>query len=147
MAENISPEYRECLDKGRLKKFPQAAGLAPAELEQAAADLMAARQSLAQGSYKWASIQAYYAMFHAARALVYKAGLRERSHHCLQYALRELYVKTKQLDVRLVESLQLAKVLRENADYYGRFSSDSAGQLVNDAEEFLAAAKGLIAGV
>ncbi|MDP2807346.1 MAG: HEPN domain-containing protein [bacterium] len=68
MAENISPEYRECLEKGRLKKFPQAAGLAPAELEQAAADLMAARQSLAQGSHKWASIQAYYAMFHAARA-------------------------------------------------------------------------------
>jgi len=63
----------------------------------------------------------------------------------LQYALRELYVKTKQLDVRLVESLQLAKVLRENADYYGRFSFDSAVQLVNDAEEFLAAAKGLIA--
>ena len=145
MAENVNPEYRECLEKGRLKKFPRAAGLAPAELEQAAADLITARQSLAQGNHKWASIQAYYSMFHAARALVYKAGLRERSHHCLQYALRELYVKTKQIDVRLVESLQLAKVLRENADYYGRFSPDSAGKLVNDAEEFLAAAKELIA--
>ena len=145
MAENVSPEYLECLEKGRLKKFPPAAGLAPAELEQSAADLSAAKQSLAQGSYKWASIQAYYAMFHAARALVYKAGMRERSHHCLQYAIRELYVKTKQLDFRLVESLQLAKVLRENADYYGRFSPDSAGKLVKDAEEFLAAAKELIA--
>jgi uncharacterized protein (UPF0332 family) len=145
LAENVSPEYQECLEKGRLRKYPPAVELAPAELEQAAMDLSAARQSQDQGSHKWASIQAYYAMFHAARALVYAAGLRERSHHCLQYALRELYVKTKRLDVRIVEALQLAKVLRENADYYGRFSPESAGQLINDAEEFLAAAQKLIA--
>lgn len=141
----MSPDYLECLEKGRLKKFSAAPGLVPAELEQSAADLSAAKQSLFQGSHKWASIQAYYAMFHAARALIYQAGLRERSHHCLQFAVRELYVKAGRLDVRLLESLQLAKVLRENADYYGRFSPESAGKLVKDAEDFLAAARTIIA--
>jgi uncharacterized protein (UPF0332 family) len=37
------------------------------ELEGAKDDLETARKSLTAGDYKWATIQAYYSIFHAAR--------------------------------------------------------------------------------
>jgi uncharacterized protein (UPF0332 family) len=83
-------------------------------------------------------------MFHAGRALLYIHGYRERSHYCLIVAMRALYVEKGLLSHRLVESFQLGKTLRENADYYGEFSKEAAAQLLEDAHEFLEAAKGLI---
>ena len=45
LAENVGPEYRECLEKGRLRILAAAVELAPSELGQAAMDVSAARQS------------------------------------------------------------------------------------------------------
>ena len=79
-----------------------------------------------------------------ARALLYQAGFRERSHFCLIVALRELYVSRRKVDLRFVEALQLGKSLRENADYYGRFSGEGAGKMLADARAFLRAARALL---
>ena len=56
-----------------------ATGLFRKELESAEDDLGDAKRSLSDGRFKWATIQAYYAIFHAARALLYPKGYRERS--------------------------------------------------------------------
>jgi uncharacterized protein (UPF0332 family) len=76
-------------------------------------------------------------MFHSARALIYDKNYRERSHYCLIVALRALYVETKQLGFPLVEALQKAKTLREQADYYGDFSKITAHELLESSKEFL----------
>jgi uncharacterized protein (UPF0332 family) len=140
----VNPEFDDCLKRGRIRRFPGGTELAGQELDQAGEDLSTARGSRAAGNHKWATIQAYYAMFHTARALLYRAGYRERSHYCLQAAVREIYVSSRRLEARFLESLQLAKMLRENADYYGRFSADGAERLLGEAEAFIAAARGLI---
>jgi len=54
-------------------------------------------------------------MFHSARALLYARDYREKSHYCLIVALRHLYVDKKLLPASIVESLNRAKTLRENA--------------------------------
>jgi len=90
MAEALSPEFKECLERGRIRRFASGRELAPQELKQAAQDLKAAGESYTAGGFKWSTIQSYYAMFHTARALLYQAGFRERSHFCLIVALREL---------------------------------------------------------
>ena len=46
------------------------------ELDAAQSDLDA-RDSLGGDKFKWTTIQAYYSMFHSARALVYWKGYRE----------------------------------------------------------------------
>lgn len=79
----------------------------------------------------------YYSMFHSARALIYDKNYRERNHYCLIVALRALYVETKQLNFSLVEALQKAKTLREQADYYSEFSKTTASDLLESAKEFL----------
>jgi uncharacterized protein (UPF0332 family) len=80
-------------------------------------------------------------MFHAARTLLYLKNLREHSHFCLIAAIRSLYVETKQLPVQILEGLQEAKNLREEADYYNRWSKTGCEKLLKLAEEFLNKAK------
>lgn len=140
----MSLEYEDCLKKGKIKRFSRGSSLASKELETAAFDLGRAKDTYKIGDYKWATIQIYYSMFHSARALLYARNLRERSHFCLIAAMRKLYVSTGQMPGYLIEGLQEAKNLREDADYYNRWSQQGCEKLLNLAEEFLDKAKAII---
>jgi len=118
----VTLEYDDCLKRGKIKPFSRGKSLAPKEIETAASDLARSKKTYKDGDYKWATIQVYYSMFHSARALLYDKNLREHSHFCLIAAIKSLYVETKQLPVHLLEGLQEAKNLREDADYYNRWS-------------------------
>ena len=83
-------------------------------------------------------------MFHTARALIYAEDYREKSHYCLSVALRVLYIDTRKLSFKFLESLEKAKTLRENADYYGNFSQLGAKGMLENAEEFLKKAKEIL---
>jgi uncharacterized protein (UPF0332 family) len=105
------------------------------EIEGAISDLEEAKDSLSRKKFKWAIIQGYYSMFHAARALVYSKGFREKSHYALLVALRELF--GNQLESELVENFEEAMSLREEADYGLIFSEEGATSIVNNAGKFL----------
>jgi uncharacterized protein (UPF0332 family) len=100
-------------------------------------DLSEGEASIERGSFKWATVQAYYAMFHIAKALVYQSGYREKSHRCLAIALRELYVRPGRLDEAVLVELEDARALREEADYRGSFSETAARQSVSAAQRFV----------
>ncbi len=136
-----SGEFEKCLKRGKIKKFPKAKQLASKELELAGQDLKIAGESFSEKNYKWSTIQSYYAMFHAARSLLYKKGYREKSHYCLIEAIRHLFVAEKALNFKFIEAMQLGKSLRENADYYGDFDKASAESMLENAKAFLANAK------
>ena len=133
----MTREHDECIKKGKIKPFSRGVTLAPKELETAKADLETARKTYKEGDYKWATIQIYYSMFHSARALLYTKNLREHSHYCLIAAIKALYVETKYIPVSFLEGLQEAKNLREEADYYNRWSQAGCEKLLKLAEEFL----------
>ena len=105
------------------------------EIEGAISDLEEAKDSLSRKKFKWAIIQGYYSMFHAARALVYSKGFREKSHYALLVALRELFKNL--LESELIENFEEAMSLREEADYGLIFSEEGATSIVNNAEKFL----------
>jgi uncharacterized protein (UPF0332 family) len=137
-------EHDECIKKGKIKPFSRGITLAPKELETAKSDLERAKKTHKEGDYKWATIQIYYSMFHSARALLYAKKLREHSHYCLIAAIKTLYVETKKIPSSLLEGLQEAKNLREEADYYNRWSQAGCEKLLKLAEEFLDMAKDLL---
>jgi uncharacterized protein (UPF0332 family) len=83
-------------------------------------------------------------MYHAARALLYAEGYREKSHYCLSVALLELYVDTGKLSLSLVKNFDRAMLLRESADYKGDFSEAGAREVISNAEGLIAVAKQLI---
>jgi len=81
-------------------------------------------------------------MFHAARALVYSEGFREKSHYALLVALRELF--KNQLESELIQNFEEAMSLREEADYGLVFSEEGATSIVNNAEKFLKKVKEIL---
>jgi uncharacterized protein (UPF0332 family) len=105
------------------------------ELDGAKDDLETAKKSLRAGDYKWATVQAYYSIFHAARALLYNKNFRERSHRGLLSALKLLY--PSRIIGSIMEDFSEAMRLREQADYGLVYSEDSARVSVEDAESFL----------
>lgn len=145
MAKAIDDKFEECLKKGKIKLFPSAADLCEKELKVAKDDLEVAISGLNDQRWKWCTIQAYYSMFHTARALLHSEGYREKSHYCLGVAIETLFVKTGNLAEKFIDAFQMAKVMRENADYNNEFSETGARKLAKIAEEFLLEAKKLIA--
>ena len=138
--------YDDCIKRGKIKEFSRGTALAPKELEAAAADLESAGKTFKDEDYKWATVQIYYSMFHTARSLLYYNNLREHSHYCLIAAIRKLYIETKKLPVYFIEGLQEAKNLREDADYYNRWSKQGCERLLNLAKDFLNKVKDIIGG-
>jgi len=137
-------DFKQCLEKGKIREFSQGKALVQKELQTVESDLQTAGKSFDQRGYKWTTIQSYYVMFHAARALLYNKNYREKSHYCLIVALRHLYVDTGKLPGYFIESLQKGKALREDADYYDDWSQTGSEETLKLAEEFLNKAKELI---
>ena len=140
----MHPELNDCLKQGKIVRFSEARKLVAKELAVAREDLSVCRESLDQKNYKWATVQAYYAMFHAARTLLYHKGYREKSHYCLILAIKAFYVSENLLEMRLVESFQMAKALREGADYENTFDAESAVSLAEQAAEFVKVAQAVV---
>lgn len=140
----MNPEFKECLKRNKIKEFPRGKALVKGALKTAQEDLASAEKSFNEKGYKWATIQSYYSMFHSARALLYAKNYREHSHHCLIIALRALYVETRLLPFTLIESLAKGKRLREDADYYNRWSEEGAEFVLKSAKDFFKTARELI---
>lgn len=140
----MTRDYDDCLKRGKIKPFSRGVTLSPKELEASESDLKRAKKTFEDGDFKWTTVQVYYSMFHSARSLLYARNLREHSHYCLISAIKSLYADTKKIPVKFLEGLQEAKNLREDADYYNRWSQGGCEKLLKLAEEFLAVAKGII---
>jgi len=137
-------EFERCLDKRWLVRMPEARYLMTKELAVSCNDLAEAQSSFDRKSYKWSTIQSYYAMFHAARALLYSRGYREKSHDCLSVAMRYLFVSQGVLDEALIDERDESRVLREDADYRDTFSEMGASHCLGVAQRMLSRASELL---
>ena len=129
-----------CLGSGRSKRCSPDKRIVRKELDAATDDLERAKRTFIEEDAKWSSIQAYYSMFHSARALVVAAGYREKGHRCLIAAMRTLYVSEGILERSIVDDLELCMEVREEADYAMIEDLDSAGACIESAERLLDAA-------
>ncbi len=134
-------EFKKALDKKRILRFSRAKELVGKELQAAHDDLAEAEDRFRNERYKYATVTAYYSMFHTARALLYSEGFREKSHYWLVVALQALFVDKGLLDESLAESFHDAMVLREDADYHGNFSKEGAEMTLASARAFLEKAR------
>ena len=123
---------KKFIGRGKLKKAAISEEMIAKEFNIGVKDLASAQQSLDLGNYKWATIQAYYGIYHAVRSLVFKSGYREESHFALKVAFKELYIDTSILDLDVYRTLQRGMDLRELADYKETFSENSARILMRN---------------
>jgi len=140
----MSVEFNRALEKRRILRFNKGKQLINKELRAAQDDLSEAQDRFGNKKYKYATITAYYSMFHSARALIYSKGYREKSHYYLLVALQALFTERKLLEEELTRDFHNAMVLREDADYHGDFSKDGARTVIELAVKLLQKAKILL---
>jgi len=140
----MSQAFKESLAKKKIFHFAKAKGLVQKELKMASDDITEAKDRFKNRRYKYATVNAYYAAFHAARALLYSKGYRERSHYALYIAIETLFVESGVLGKRYARILSDSMSLREDADYSGDFSKEGASLSITNAEEFINKAKELL---
>jgi len=133
----MDQEFKQCIENKKITPFATGKKLVNKELTVAQSDLSDAKAGYENERYKWSTIQAYYAMFHASRALVYSKGYREKSHYCLAVALRALFVDEGKMDAQLARDFLNAMNLREAADYNAEFSQSGAKAVITSADNFI----------
>ena len=133
----MDQDFNQCLENKKITAFPRGKELVNKELSMARSDLSDAKAGFDNQRYKWSTIQSYYAMFHAARALIYSRGYREKSHYCLAIAVRALFVDEGLMKAQSARDFLNAMNLRESADYEAEFSQSGAKAVIASAERFI----------
>lgn len=107
------------------------------EIEEAKYDIGKAERALEEGDFKWSIVKSYYSMFHAARAVLFSLGLKERRHFAIRVVLEGLNAKGK-LEGKFISDFSAALGAREDADYRYTYSQETAAYLLRAAGDFLA---------
>jgi uncharacterized protein (UPF0332 family) len=126
---------QSCFDDGLLKRVKRQPEVALKEIEKAKEYLGKAKKNHSMKIYDLSVVAAYTAMFHAARSLLFKDGIKERSHVCIILYLRSKYHKLAH-HIRVLDSYRR---FRHTALYALDVSIDE-----NEAREALKSAKEFI---
>jgi uncharacterized protein (UPF0332 family) len=130
-------DFDRCVEKRSLVPFTVTSPDAISnEMRVAREDLVGMDILLDHKQWRRAIATAYYAMFHSARALVLGRGYAEKSHYCLLVAFRHFHGDSDE-GRELACGIETARVLRENADYDGTASEQSARDVATVAHRFV----------
>jgi hypothetical protein len=97
------------------------------ELTSVEENLAAGRALIDLGLLRPAMTRVYYAVFHAARALLFAEGLEPKSHEGVLHLLNLHYVKPGRLEPKWNRVYSRLQKYREEADYGGAFVLDRDG--------------------
>src|SRR3989338_2398930 len=133
-------DIKYCIEEGYLEKIEPADDLVKKEFEEAEYDLKRSKSAFEEQDYKWCIVQSYYCIFHSARAVLFKLGLKEKRHFAVGVVLEDLNKKGK-LESKYVNYFNAAISSREDADYNYTYSKEIAEYNFKTAEEFIAMMK------
>lgn len=125
--------FEDCVEKGMIKRSSDA----PQRIKQSVSlgdkFLKSAQKNFEIFEYVVCELIAYTALFHYARALLFRKGYIERSHACLFIALKKFYPKEKEL----IEKADKIRIERHNLQYSGLTTDkESALFILNFVKEF-----------
>ncbi len=123
MVMRLKFDFKECIRQRLLRKVPESNRKAEKSLETAYNWLDEAKKNLAADSFNSCLISSYLAMFHSARAILFKDGFREKSHACIARFLEHMYVKPGILEQKYVDLLDHRREIRHQNQYSFNFIS------------------------
>ncbi len=142
-------DFRDCMMEGLLRNIPPSAEKAEGSFGASDKWLAEAGKCLESGTFNSSAIASYLAMFHAARAILFFDGFREKSHYCLARYLEEKCVKTGALERKWVDVLDHFRELRHESQYDISFftSEEEAESALKAASGFVGRMESLLAGM
>jgi uncharacterized protein (UPF0332 family) len=109
------------------------------ELRLADDELEVTQHLLETGHFRVALSRAYFAVFHAVRALLYAEGLEPRTHGGVQHLWNLHFVRAGRYEASTSRLLARLQKFRQEADYAQAFVVDESG-----AREEIAGARELV---
>jgi len=127
-------KLNDCYKEGLLRKTKPSKDIAYKSLETSNTYITKAEDNFKIKNYDLVMFCSYTAMFHAARAILFKDGIKERSHICIISYIQETYPPLK----ILVNVLDSYRRNRHNTLYALDFliTKDDAQQAIDDAKLF-----------
>jgi hypothetical protein len=118
-------------------------------LEKAERKLKVAEKLLRSDDYEDAVSRAYYAVFHAAQALLLTEGERAETHKGVVTLFGLLFVKTGKFKKDLGKYLANLKDERESGDYevFSYIDRETAETAIEEAKEFVRETQAYLKGV
>ncbi|MEK6861704.1 MAG: HEPN domain-containing protein [Nanoarchaeota archaeon] len=129
---------QECLENGLLKKDKPSIEKAKKSIKISKLKLEKAENLFKLKILDMAEVNIYSSMFHASRALLYRDGLKERSHYALYIYLKEKYYD--KIEPRFLNELNVLRLNRHEI-FYGFeeliLDEQEIRNIINLAGEFI----------
>ena len=109
------------------------------ELELAEQLLQDAKFLLGRDSLRSSVNRAYYAAYHAVRALLASEGLNPKTHKGVLNQFGEKFVKSGRMDIALSDTLKRCFDARHEADYdiFASFEEEEVEELIKEVEALI----------
>ncbi len=129
-------KLKELFEKRLLRKIPKDLDKSKKSLEVSKKYFKDCKKLIIIPSFNLVILSAYTSMFHAARALLYRDGIQEKSHYAVFIYLKDKY--TNELGNELLFEFNNAREQRHDGLYglESEFNEDDAKHIVNVAESF-----------
>jgi uncharacterized protein (UPF0332 family) len=136
--------WKDCEAEKLIKRDSRAKERVPVSLSTAESILYSTQKNLEIEEYEMVQLAAYNNSFHSARALFFSKGCVEKSHSCLNIALKHLYREDHHLR-DLINILDKMRISRHNVQYGGTFVTfEEASLSISFAEEMYHAASEIL---
>jgi uncharacterized protein (UPF0332 family) len=135
----------DCFERGLLRKVAPSREKAEASLSHAREWVKEAGDDLEIGAVRSALVAVYMGYFHSARAVLFRDGIREKSHYCIGVYL-ETYVGKQQLEEEWTLLFDHMRSLRQ-ADQYSLDARPAGAEVaaaIEGAERFISRMEDLI---
>ena len=127
----------ECFRFRLLRKIKPDKEKSKKSMEIAKKRLDGARNLLKLKIFNYVILEAYMAMFHSARSLLYKDGIQEKSHYAVYVYLKEKY--SSKIALPIINYLNIHRTERHETVYSLEYEPDEkdAKIALEDAEFFV----------
>lgn len=108
---------KDCFKDRLLRRTKPSIDLGEKSIKQARFFLKEAEDLLDINKKEMAVIALYNSFFHIARALLFKDGIKERSHFCVARYIEERYVEKGLIDRKFLTYLDILRDVRHQTQY------------------------------
>lgn len=123
---------------GLLRKIPRSKEKAEESINTAESWLKEAENNLKSTAFRSCILSSYNAMFHIARSILFRDGLREKSHFAVAKYLEDKYVEKGLLEEKWIKLLDHYRETRHDDQYSTSFiaTKEEAEKAFDTSKEF-----------
>ncbi len=130
-------DRKACFERGLLRRVTPSEEKSRMSINKSKAVLDEAEKNLGAEAFDSCIVSSYMAMFHSARAILFRDGVREKSHYCVARYL-ELHVERGDLEQKWIDLLDRIRDVRHAGQYDLSHSgtSEEAESCLKTAHDF-----------